>query len=223
MAITFVNSVTDGSTAGNGFTTGSMDTSGASLLVLVAASFHGASTHGTPSDSKSNAWTESLNAFVTADTRCVIWYVENPTVGSGHTFTWTNGITPPEALGYAAIVAAAFAGTVTSGVADGATSNASTNTTIQPGSLTPSQNGDVIVAGLGFGATNTPSVDSGFSTPTGIGFSSGNHYGVSLAYLIQGTASAVNPTWTVGTSCALATVAHAFKADVTGRRFLLVR
>ena len=75
-----------GSSTGNNATTSAIDTTGATLLVALIVTDTGG---GTMSDSKGNTWTaltaHSGGTTVTGQ----LFYVSNPTVGSGHTFTPT--------------------------------------------------------------------------------------------------------------------------------------
>ena len=88
-----------------------------------------------------------------------------------------------------------FSGTVGSTVdkQNGATS-VSTVTTAQLGSVTPSTNGQVIVSFLApNGPYTVPTIDTSFIITDAI--VSGSSRLQTAAYLIQGTAGAVNPTW----------------------------
>src|SRR4051812_10619033 len=72
------------SSASSGCTSGAIDTSGANFLVASVSFLVG----GTPvlSDSKGNTWT--ARTTVNGGTSAIKeFYVTNPTVGSGHTFT----------------------------------------------------------------------------------------------------------------------------------------
>ena len=179
----------------NAVTTDAIDTTGATLLVVAISGTSAAGTR-TLTDSKSNTWTQgaqSNNAF----SQIVIFYATNPSsVGSGHTFTAGAAGTYPMAM------VLAFSGTDTSQARDQQNSAGATSTTLQPGSVTPGQNGEVLVTALngGFNGATTYSIDSGFTLTDQAGFLGGKAYGGAIAYLIQGTAAAINPTWTSGIS-----------------------
>jgi hypothetical protein len=81
--------------------------------------------------------------------------------------------------------------------------------TLATGSVTPSQDNSLIVAGLGFNVSSAgPTINSSFTRSSWVNFGSGNNYGSAEAYLVQTTAGAVNPTWTKGnTEAAAATIA----------------
>jgi hypothetical protein len=138
--ITFIDHVGAGSPDGNTFTTGSINTTGATLIVIAVSSYSAA---GAPtiSDSKGNTWT-ALTAKVnaTAAVRTQLYYCYSPTGGSGHTFTATG-------FCYASIHAFAFSGTTgTFDVENGTTGGTSPQSA---GAITPALNGEVIIAALG--------------------------------------------------------------------------
>lgn len=198
--ITSISAVGDPSTV----TTGSVDTTGANLLVVALA----CSAAGSPtiSDSKGNTWTALTLSALTVKSQ--IYYTLNPTVGSGHTFTSSGSFV------YASIAAAAFSGVKTSSAFDqenGATASAST---IATGSVTPTENNELLIAALGFNGSGTPtSIDTSFTQIESQNFGSGNNYGVSLAYRVLATAGATNPTWTRTNSNANAARIATFKEE----------
>ncbi len=86
-------------------------------------------------------------------------------------------------------------------------------TTLQPGSVTPSENNELIVTGLGFYPSGVLSVNSSFTISDQVNYVSSAAMGLGAAYLVQGTAGAVNPTWTDSTTAtSLAAVIATFKA-----------
>jgi hypothetical protein len=110
----------------------------------------------------------------------------------------------------------AFSGIDTTQNADqenGAT--AGSGTTISTGSVTPSTNGQLLIAGLGNDSpfAGDASINGGFSVIDQDALVGGTNYGGACAYLIQGAAAAANPAWTWGNSTGLsaATIAT-FKA-----------
>ena len=177
----------------NGGTSASIDTTGATLLVAVVTYT------GTPtvSDSKSNTWT-ALTCQQNTSVYSCIYYVNSgsPSVGSGHTFTISGAVT------VSVINVMAFSGTGASPFDNQNGNSSLLVSTIQPGSITPSQNNDIIITGLSggnnFGAANT--IDSGFTITYQKAVTGGINYGHAGAYLIQTTAAAVNPTWNMGVS-----------------------
>lgn len=176
------------STNGTAVTTPSMNSTGATLIVLVNAC-NVASCSGSISDSSSNTYTyQTGNYSVTAGNN--VEYVLNPTTSSSQTFTVTSQQDP-------SLCAIAFTGT--SSTQDKANNNsASSSTTVTPGSVTPGASNEVLVTVLSNNVASTVlSIDSGFTIPSGgTGAFTSNGLGIGVAYLIQTTAGAVNPTWT---------------------------
>jgi len=178
MAVAFVSR---GSAQWSGNNT-TIDTTGATLLVVWAAD--GAGNVGSLSDSKGNTWTPlptriEPGSFVTGR----FLYCVSPTVGTGHVFTLGGPW---------------FAWTVWafSGVASYHSESGNTTAGTQPiasGSVTPSANGALILAGMSYFDSGTPSVAPGFTTHNipKTGSSVGNMSG----WLVQTTAAAINPTW----------------------------
>ena len=193
MSIAFVASV-----AASSGTTGTMDTTGANFLVVVIADQDSLDTNGV-SDSKSNTWVQ-LTVYPSPHGVC-IFYSVNPTVGTLHTFT-ISGAT------FASIAAAAFSGVHATAPLDQQAGASGT----QSGSVTPSENNELVIAGAYSDGANPTSADGGFTTPNAANVS-GNHAGYGLAYLIQTTAAAANPSWGAGTdSAAIATFKQAAAA-----------
>jgi hypothetical protein len=181
----------------NGATTPSIDTTGATLLVLNVSDFTGGP-GVTISDSKGNTWT-ALTAYTNTagQMRERLYYAWNATVGSGHTFTsaGTGVYTTIAVASFSGIEAGSdpYNGDVT-GLNDFSVSNGSP---MQTGSVTVAA-GDLAVAGEGtpFGAaTIVWTIDLGF-TITDQYHSSGVTEGGGLAYFINtGGSVAKNPGW----------------------------
>jgi hypothetical protein len=216
VAIAVVSSVSAGSTAGATVTTGSIDTSGASLLVAVVSDYCGAGVNAsTVTDSKSNTWTPLTEGVDTTDvTRCRISYAINPTVGSGHTFSTANGD-----LAYPTICVIAVSGAATSTPFDVQNIDGDNNVSAinHTAGVTPTTDGQIVIAGVCLGTTSAASIDGGFTLLESEAFDDSDHFAGALAYLIQTTATAANPTWTFTGSAAYAASAIAtFKAAAGG-------
>src|SRR3990167_999594 len=209
MAISLVASAEGGglSTA----TTSAIDTTGATLLIIVCTR-DVTSSAVAPTDNKGNTWTQ-LTAQTIADNNALsIWYVNSntPTVGSGHTFDYSASVEFNE------LAVFTFSGSVASpfDVQNGATV-AGSSTTIQPGSITPSEDNTVVISGASgpFGS-NEWSVDGEFNAITMGDYTA---WTLGAAYLIQTSAAAANPTWTFPTSIAnKISVIASFKASGGG-------
>lgn len=182
MAIASVAAVTKNSSGGAGFTSDPIDTTGASLIVIHVASYIQVAT---PTDSQGNTYT-ALTEQVT-DPHGRLFYCVAPSVNSGHTFTNpTNG-------SYASMHVRAFSGTHASPFDQQNGTTISANTSGQPGSITPSEDGCLVITGLGVAAQN-PSIGGGYTAAVA-NHNGGSSYGSGLGYLIQTTAGATNPTW----------------------------
>ncbi len=196
MAIALLSNTKAG---GSGVASPAINTTGAKLIVIgLTQDFN---TNANVTDSAGNTWTQLTrrnNAFSYSQ----LLYCINPTTSASHTFTAT-------AAANDAICIAAFSG---SGIYEADTGNNNTSsTTIQPGSITPAQNNELVITTATITATATTlSINGGFAiTDQQIIGSSPSYWGNGLAYLIQTTAAAANPTWTYSTTppanaCAMA-------------------
>lgn len=172
-------------------TTAAINTTGATLVVVMV---HVGFDTGTISDSVGNTgWTEETMVN-TAGNITRSWWKASPTTNAAHTFTY-NGT-----AAFGTICAVAFAGTATASPRDqisagGGTAGAGVLTQ-QGGSVTPSEANEVVVSVAGLGDTVT-AIDGSFTpNPPTHSAAGGNGPGSGLAYLIQTSAAAANPTWT---------------------------
>lgn len=214
MSTVLVANVAAKSPNDSGFTTGAIDTTGASLLVANIGSYSGTS-EPTLSDSKGSTWTLLTVQSSGADgARSRIYYAENPTVGAGHTFTVTGNDS------FAALCVTAWSGPLTSSVFDqenGATTGGATS--LATGSVTPSENNELIVAGLCLrdisNTGDTVSINGGFTISdqqTGV---ANQCLEAAQAYLVQGALAAANPTWSWTTSDKAAATIATFKGTAS--------
>lgn len=184
--------------SGGAAVTPAIDTTGATLLVVVTSVYAGNGSSNL-TDSKGNTWVP-MGRITGQSGEPELLYCWNPTVGTGHTFSahdpWASGT---------AISVAAFshvkhsADPLVGGTyLKGTRANSATQ---QPGSDTP-VTGQLVITGLGvFGNSNlTYSVDLGFAVVDmlGMGNGSSNYVQSGLAYLVAPSGSAVNPTATLG-------------------------
>lgn len=204
-------------TAGFGASSG-VDTSAADFLV---SGITGYNQFGyiapTFSDNMGNSY---FNTIIGGDSTSIgqatiMYSQDNPTVGSGHTFTTGGVINAP------AHVVQAFSGAAASPL-DGmsAAGSSSSITSIQPGSITPTQDNELFVTMLAeCDDAHVPTIDSGFIRSSVFFLSAGNYYGGAFARLIQGAAAAVNPTWSwtsnVATQTAVAMASFKAAGTVT--------
>ncbi len=191
MAFSLVAHSGAASVSGAAVTTSGIDTSGADLIVVAISQL---GIGGTLTDSKSNTWTALTAQGGAGFTRAgQLFYCASPTVGSGHTFTFTCG----GSGFFCGICVEAFSG-VDTGTPFDAESGAAGGVP-QPGSITPAGANELFVAGLEHGDATSESVDSGFTITDDIP-NAGNAIGCSMSYLIETTATAQNPTWSPANS-----------------------
>jgi hypothetical protein len=208
MAYTFLNHA-EASSAGDNSRVDitDVDTSGANLIVAHVADF-ASSAATTFSDSLGNTWNVLTEQTQAGGTRSRIIYSVPSSVGSGHDFAAVGaGSNYPsmEVLWFSGGHATPFAGG--NGVENGAASGGAS--TLQPGSITPPFDDELVFAGCGFGASATITINLGFSTVYQQDFAGGAAFGSAAAYLIQTTAAAVNPTFTASSGTPLQTAAIA--------------
>lgn len=210
MAIALVASVSE-NPGQSGGASGAIDTTGADLLVFVATSYNGFAAP-TVSDSKGNTWVGLAEQSAAINSRVRIYYAKNPTVGSGHTFTVTGNET------YPAVLVFAFSGADTDDPFDqenGAT--AGSVTSHAAGSVTPSENGEVLVGGLCYdGDVTNLAIGSSFTLELHEAYTNAVNMGGAAAYKIQGTAGAENPSWSWTTARNVAASIATFKAAAGG-------
>lgn len=187
----------------NSATTSAVSMSGSTLFAAVTVCL---SSGAVVTDSSGNSWTAATdwNANIHAVT---FWSVSPITSGSQtFTVTLTGGLCTIGVYG--------FSGTATSTPLDQQNGNAQFGfvSSIQPGLITTTTNGQVLIAELGFSQTNTPTINSSFTGLQTINFSSSVNEGMAMAYLIQATAGAINPTWSFTGSFPTTTGITSFKA-----------
>lgn len=197
----------------NGATTSSVDTTGATLLVMAVAYNTGSIT---VSDSKSNTWT-ALTAQSNGSMYVRLYYAANPTVGAGHTFTVSgSGLAP-------GFVASAWSGVVTSSPFDQQVGSGpvGTYTVSAPGAdITPTENNEVIISCVSHAAAVTSySAASGSTLVDYQAYSSGTNYGCGMVYRVQTTAATLSNSTAVSqwtTAVPLAQASASFKAAASG-------
>ncbi len=205
MAIALVASVANSGGTGTSYTTSGIDTTGANLLVVSVAAYN-AIFPVTVTDSKSNTW----NALGATDNggsgRQQLFWCTPTTVGSGHTFTVTAG-----AALYGGLTAMAFSGAAASSPFDVQNGGTGTGTT-STGSVTPTENGSLLVYGLNIGQVGDYSSVSIGTTLHSWAHVGSVRFGSAAAYYVQSTAAAINPSFTISTSVGGAARIAAFKA-----------
>lgn len=164
--------------------TSAIDTTGASLLLIASGGF----VHGSLTDNVGNTFA-ALTDYSEASgsqPRAKFYYATTPNTSAAYVLTSTTG-------GDTCIAVLALSGSdgFDSGKDSGATSSG--NTSIQPGSLTPSAAGSLVVTSF----TRTLGTAAAIAGYTIIETPAGGAYKFNLAYQIQGAATATNPTWNI--------------------------
>lgn len=201
MAYSYIASDIAGDT--NSPTTSAIDSTGGDLLVLAWAQDNANTTRATPSDSKSNTYVGMTQKNFSASAASM-FYVASPTVGSGHTASYT------QSGAYPTIALLAFSGAHATPL-DQESTNSGSGTSLQPGSITPTEDNCLIVCILAHEGATSISIDSGFTIVESLPFL-GPAEGLAVAYKIQTTAAAVNPTWSWSGSTNAGSCIASFKA-----------
>lgn len=173
-----------------GLQTPNIDCSATKLLVVVQTRYTGAGSLQPPEDTSSNTYTQvgPEKTDSTANAAVAIWY----SINSGTTnFHW--GYTP-SGVQYPVLAGACFTDGGTAPAVDVSSGTSSSNSA---GSITPINNGELIVAGYvpQDGGSGTPTIGSSFIITNAYPNVTGTAEGGGLAYIIQTTAAAVNPVW----------------------------
>lgn len=175
-------------TTGTGVVTGNVNSTGATFLVASVSWFAGTSPTAPIADNKSNTWnhltTRSIGNWRTRISWCI------PTsVGVGHSFSASGFNTGPTVIVSGWTQNHASPADQENGAGNASASNLAT------GSITPTANNSLIIAGLGYNQNVSATIGSGFTLIGSFTNASGWTHGA-MAYLIQSSATAINPTWT---------------------------
>lgn len=199
----------------DGGTSGTFDSTGADTLFLVFGTIDADA--NTISDSKGNNWTLVRDHNGGFDLKCYLYRSDTPaTVGSGHTITVSN------TGAKIAIAVEGMAGGATSSIDDQENSNGALfSQTLQPGSITPSEDNTVVITGIMASDNDREptSINGGFTVAASSASTGENlSINIGIAYLIQTTAAAANPTWTLANGAAVHenAVIASFKATAGG-------
>ena len=196
-------------TGTNTFTTPNMDSSGADFFLATWTDALAASPPAL-TDSRGLTWTQAVRYDPVGSTTSNVYFSWNANGGAAHNFTLTG------TAQFASLQVSAWSGSqIASSPFDQSNNNLQFGgTTVSTGSVTPTTNDQLVATHLSFGnQVADATIDGGFTTPGYGDLGSGGVYiGSERSYLIQTTATAANPTWTVGTAANLYTVITTFKA-----------
>lgn len=209
-----ISNVAANSSDGLAVTTSAINTTNADEIVIVVSYL--SSRLYNPTDNKSNSWTKvaQKESASPTDVAIAIFLCDKPCiVGTNHTFS------AGQSLGlnnYPAVVVLAVSGSKTTSPFDqvsAGTQNIIASTTIQPGTLTPNESGELVITGLTTHTNaGTASINSSYSITNQVG-PTANSFGSALGYIIQTSASATNPTWTYSSTLFSAAIAISLKVQ----------
>lgn len=212
MAYSLISHVKGDGGGNSGFTSGAINTTGADLIVIVGSVYNATAytVTGHLTDSASNVYTK-LTQQDSTNRGIAIFYKVSPATSASHTFT----VTQAGEWAFPAIAVTAWSGAYTSGAPIDQQNGANTGSaaSLATGSVTPSQDNELVVAGWSSGATTSHSV-SGY-TISDQTFNTGSVAG-GQAYLVQTTAGATNPSIAFGSTVEGAVAVATFKAAAGG-------
>lgn len=188
-------------------TTSGSVTSGGNFVVVILHSQSGTAIE-TIHDSFGNTFT-ALTVTDNTVRLIEILYAKNATTGGGHTLTLESS---GGKLSSACMMSFNIVDTVAPFDQEAGHTDFGV-TTVQPGSITPSEANELIVTVVSsVSDLQNFTINSGF---TEFGTEPNSQYSMSGAYLIQGAAAAINPTWTDSTGASSMTTRIAsFKSGV---------
>lgn len=185
--IVFVGQINAGGNV-TGVTTGNLNSTGSSLIIIAISYYNGTTPNPTVSDNQSNTWTALTGQTTGGAPTTRLYYCYSPVTNATHTFSVSGADV------YASINVLAFSGT--SGGFDNQNGSTGGASPVSAGSITPSSDGEVVISSLATDAlTTTTAITSGF-TYYDQSYAGGAHYSCSIAYSIQTTATAQNCQWT---------------------------
>jgi len=191
MAWTIVAHIGAMSTDGASVTTPAIDTRNSDLIVLGCTTAAG--TAAAPTDSASNTWTQIQQTNNGSGVRGTLLYKAQPAVSQTHTFTLSPG-----ANNFPCICVLAVSGSKTTPLDQNNATASVAGGSKQPGSITPTQAGELIVSYETTGGLSiTFSIDSGFTISDQNPGANLASFCNAMAYLAQGAAAPINPTWTI--------------------------
>lgn len=183
--ITVINATATGGASG-GVTTGALNTTGANFFVVSICSL-GSVAAPSATDSFGMTWTQlsAQNAGSTA--RNQLWYASG-TGGAGHTFSAL------QVGSFASIAVLAVSGVGMSFDQQNGSATVGSAATTNPGTVTPTTPGQLVVTGMTLSVNAAASGVSGY-TMHAVAAASGVRMGGGLAYAIQTSIASTNPTW----------------------------
>jgi len=182
----------------NGGTTAAINTAtGTNNFIVISVGSDRTASPPNVSDSATNTWylaAAKIDGGNFGQSR--LYFCVNCNTSATHTFTVTG------TNQYISFEVASFSGMSTAPFDPSALSsgNCGSCTTVQFGSITPANNNSLVISAINPTSTSTTtsmSINGGFTVIEQVQHASGLNYGSGIAYLVQTTAAAANPTWTI--------------------------
>ncbi len=210
---TVITTFSPGQNGGNSAAT--FNTTGYDLIVIFTSTFSTEASPPAVTDNHGNTYTQGDSVSSPGGSIATMYYKYNPNVGTGTQFTVIRNDSFPSV-----IVIGCTGALILSTPYDQHNSNStSSESSVQPGSVTPSFNNEIIFCGLSSGASaNSDMTISGdsFTKLSGVDWIAGTNIASAVGYVIQTTASAANPTWSSANSTiGLASVIASFQSILT--------
>lgn len=194
MAIAHVASTSAQGNSVNTNTTGAIDTTGANFLVVCIASNLGSSSFTSLTDSKSNTWQVALNWTSNSGDFIRIMYAENPTVGTGHTFSLNYS-----SSAFTVLCAAAYSGMATASTIDKTATGTGNSTSLLTSATATTAQSEELLIGTGTlsaGADSTFSAGTNYTIRTQQGFASSGAIGFLEDRIVAATGTyTASATW----------------------------
>lgn len=212
MTYSLINSASAASSNAASVSTTGFDSTGGNLGILAVSGLAGGSSPGAVSDSNSNTWT-ALTRQAGGSYGVQLFYCLGLTCGASHTASVASVASSRPSIAFYVFKGAKLGATPQQ---NGATTIAAT---VQPGSITPSNDNSLIVTAYGGGLSGSVTgVDSSMNEIS-VG-PAGNNVSLGFAYKIQTSAAAINPTWTYSSSTNVNATMGVFPPSVFGPWFL---
>lgn len=203
----------------DGTTTAAYDsqTNNAKFVVGIVTS-DGGGAQPSVSDNQGNTYTYRTitSAAFPPYHRSRIFFLRNPTQGASHTWTVTGN--------NCSMVVGLFDDDMDASPYDvEALATAGAVTSLQGGSVTPSQADSIIFSVIGFSQNLTPTVGSSFTKAAQANYASGVNYGSALAYKIVASTAAEDPAWSFATAEGVCVINAVFKKAAAAATSLVQR
>lgn len=190
-AFSFVSGTCTGGTGTSGTTT-TISSTGADLMVAAVTFYEPSTAPSINFDTYGNTWVAETQWGGAGNANTIFYHVYSPTTGGAHAVGFTGG------FGSACI--AAFSGSTSSALDQQNGNGSASSTTITTGSVTPTQANELVLTSFGTFTAGPYTTPSGFTLISSAAYASGVSCGVAIAYQIQTSATADNPTWTAPTA-----------------------